>query len=144
MGLAFNRLSADGSWRNGASVVRTLSAVAIASALGGLARYMLGGWLARGGTSFPWETFLINVSGSLALGFLFTLLVEIVVAPGWLRAALLVGFLGSYTTFSTFALESFRLLEDGAYAPALLNLLGSLAAGLAAVYAGIVLARAVA
>ena len=124
--------------------MRTLVAVAIASAFGGLARYMLGGVLARAGSSFPWETLVINVSGSLALGFLFTYLVEITVTPAWLRAALLVGLLGSYTTFSTFSLESFRLLEDGAYAPALANLLGSLVAGLAAVYAGIVLARAVA
>ncbi len=124
--------------------MRTLGAVAIASALGGLARYVLGGWLARAGSSFPWETLAINVTGSFALGFLFTFLVEVTVAPAWLRVGLLVGFLGSYTTFSTFALESFRLLEDGAYAPALANMLGSMVAGLAAVYAGIVLARTLA
>jgi CrcB protein len=127
--------------------MRTLTAVAIASALGGLARYALGGWLARAGpnfSSFPWETLAINVSGSFALGFLFTVLVEITPTPAWIRAALLVGLLGSYTTFSTFSLESFRLIEDGAHAQALANLLGSLLAGLAAVYAGIVLARAVA
>lgn len=124
--------------------MRTLLAVAFASALGGLARYALGGWLARVGSSFPWETLAINVSGSFALGFLFTVLVEITPSPAWIRAALLVGFLGSYTTFSTFSLESFRLIEDGAHAQALANLLGSLVAGLAAVYAGIVLARALA
>jgi fluoride exporter len=121
--------------------LRTLSAVAIASAFGGLARYLLGGLLARGSTSFPWETFLINASGSLVLGFLFTVLVEVAGSPAWLRAGLLIGFLGSYTTFSTFALESYRLIEDGAYASALANMLGSLMVGLIAVYAGVVLAR---
>lgn len=124
--------------------MRTIVAVGIASACGGLARYLLGGLLARAGTSFPWETLVINLTGSFLLGFLFTLFVEVAPTPGWMRAALLVGFLGSYTTFSTFALESYRLIEDGAYAPALANLLGSLVAGLAAVYAGIVLARTLA
>lgn len=124
--------------------MRTLFAVATASALGGLARYLLGGLLARAGTGFPWETLLINATGSFALGFLFTPFAEVAATPVWLRAGLLIGFLGSYTTFSTFALESFRLIEDGAYAFALANLLGSLVAGLAAVYAGIVLARTIA
>jgi CrcB protein len=120
--------------------LRTLFAVATASALGGLTRYLLGGLLARAGTGFPWETLLINATGSFALGFLFTLFVEVAATPVWLRAGLLIGFLGSYTTFSTFALESSRLI----YAFALANLLGSLVAGLAAVYAGIVLARTIA
>jgi fluoride exporter len=144
MELAFNRRSADGSWDRRSQRVRTIVAVAVASALGGLARYLLGGVLARAGTSFPWETFVINMTGSFVLGFLFTLFVEVTPTPGWARAAVLVGFLGSYTTFSTFELESFRLLEDGAYASALGNILGSLICGLAAVYAGIVLARALA
>lgn len=124
--------------------LRTLVAVAVASALGGLARYQLGGVLARAGTSFPWETLLINVTGSFVLGFLFTLFVEVAPTPGWIRAAVLVGFLGSYTTFSTFTLESFRLIEDGAYGAAFANLAGSIVVGLTAVYAGIVLARALA
>jgi CrcB protein len=63
------------------------------------------------------------------------------VAP-WLRATVLVGFIGSYTTFSTWTLESWRLLEDGAYGVALANVLGSVAAGLLATYAGIVTGRA--
>jgi CrcB protein len=123
--------------------LRTLLAVAAASAAGGSARYLLGGWLARPGAPFPWETLAINVSGSFALGFLFTLWTEAFAVAPWLRTAVLVGFLGSYTTFSTFALESFRLFEDGAEWLALANLIGSLVAGLLAVYGGIVLARAV-
>jgi CrcB protein len=122
----------------------TISAVAIASALGGLTRYVLGGFIARAGASFPWETLVINATGSFLLGLLFTLFVEVAATPTWLRAGILVGFLGSYTTFSTFSLESFRLIEDGAYASAFANLFGSLLVGLAAVYAGIVLARTLA
>jgi CrcB protein len=123
--------------------MRVLVAVALASAAGGLARYLVGGVLAersRGG--FPWETFLVNITGALVLGFLFTLFSDRLVVAPWLRTALLVGFLGSYTTFSTWTLESYRLLEDGAHACALANLLGSLAAGLLATYAGVVLGRA--
>jgi fluoride exporter len=123
--------------------VPTILAVAIASALGGASRYALGGWLARADRAFPWETFAINVSGSFAIGLLFTLFVETVGVPGWLRTGVLVGFLGSFTTFSTFSLESYRLIEDGAVGLALANALGSVVACLVAVYAGIVLARAV-
>ncbi len=119
----------------------TLIAVAVASAAGGLSRYGLGKLIAESSTgAFPWETFAINISGSLAIGFLFVLFEETSVSPA-LRTAILIGFLGSYTTFSTLSLESYRLLEDGAYALALINLAGSIATGLVAVYAGIVLAR---
>lgn len=123
--------------------VRTAVAVLVASALGGLARYWLGGVLARRTPgAFPWETFLVNVSGAFVLAVLFTLFTErLPVAPG-IRAAVTVGFLGSYTTFSTWTLESFRLIEDGAHGLAAANLLGSVAAGLLATYAGIVLGRA--
>ena len=122
----------------------TLLAIAIASAAGGLSRYGLGRLIAEANTSaFPWETFAINASGSLVIGFLFALFERSAVSPV-LRAALLVGFLGSYTTFSTLSLESFRLLEDGAYGLAIANMLGSIAIGLLSVYAGVVLGRAIA
>jgi CrcB protein len=118
-------------------------AVLVASAVGGLSRYALGGVIARRSTSgFPWETFLINVSGALAVGLLFVLFTDRYATAPWLRTAVLVGFLGSYTTFSTWTLESWRLIEDGAYGLAFLNVFGSLAAGLTATYAGIVLGRA--
>jgi CrcB protein len=61
----------------------------------------------------------------------------------WLRSALLIGFLGAYTTFSTLSFEAFRLLEDRAYALAAANGLGSLSIGLAAVYLGVVLGRVI-
>jgi fluoride exporter len=124
--------------------VRIIVAVAVASALGGLARYLMGGVIANRSGGFPWETFIVNITGAFVLGFLFTLFSDRLVVEPWLRTALLIGFLGSYTTFSTWTLESYRLIEDGAHAYALANLLGSLVAGVLATYAGVVLGRAAA
>jgi fluoride exporter len=119
-------------------------AIALAGALGALARYWLDGVVSgRTGGGFPWGTFAINVTGSFLLGLVFTLLTERYRVDPWLRAALTIGFLGAYTTFSTLSLETYRLLEDGAVGLALANALGSLAAGLAALYVGVVLGRVV-
>jgi fluoride exporter len=123
--------------------VPTAGAIAVAGALGALARWGLDGWISRRATtSFPWGTFVINVSGSFLLGLLFVAMTERFRSDLWLRSALTIGFLGAYTTFSTFSLETYRLAEDGHYRLALVNALGSLAAGLAAVYAGVRLGRA--
>lgn len=124
--------------------MRIVVAVGIASALGGLSRYGLGGVIARRNPSaFPWETFVVNISGAFVLGVLFAVSTERYSIAPWLRAAVLVGFLGSYTTFSTWTLESWRLIEDGAYGIALANLVGSAVAGTVATYAGIVLGRGI-
>jgi CrcB protein len=121
----------------------TIVGIAIAGALGALARYGLEGVVSRRlPTAFPWGTLAVNVSGALALGLLFTLTTERLLVAPWLRSALAIGFLGAYTTFSTFSLETFRLLEDGARGLALLNAAASVALGLVAVYAGVVLGRA--
>ena len=121
----------------------TVAAIAVAGALGALARYALGGWVAdRAHSVFPWGTLAVNVSGSLVLGFLFVLLTERFLPHPTLRIALTVGFLGAYTTFSTFSLETLRLIEDGAVGLATANVLASVAAGLLAVYLGIVVGRA--
>jgi fluoride exporter len=123
--------------------VPTAVAIAVAGALGALARYGLNGLISRRApASFPWGTFAINVSGSFLLGIAVVVLAGRFRAEPWLRPAVTVGFLGAYTTFSTFSLENYRLIEDGAYGLALANALGSLAAGLAAVYAGVVIGRA--
>jgi CrcB protein len=76
------------------------------------------------------------------LGFLLTLMTEQLSTAPWLRSALAIGFLGAYTTFSTLTYETYRLLEDGALALAAANLLGSAAAGLFAIYLGVVAGRA--
>jgi CrcB protein len=121
----------------------TVVGIAVAGAFGALARYGLEGLVSdRTGGSFPWGTFVVNVSGAFALGLVFTLLTERWTVDPALRSALTIGFLGAYTTFSTLSFESYRLLEDGAVWLAAANLLGSCAAGLAAVYLGIVSGRA--
>ncbi|HET9115382.1 MAG TPA: fluoride efflux transporter CrcB [Gaiellaceae bacterium] len=123
--------------------MRTIVAIAVAGALGALARYGLDGFVSRRlPTAFPWGTFVVNISGALVLGFVITLMTEQLSTAPWLRSAITIGFLGAYTTFSTLQFETYRLLEDGALGLAAANVLGSAAAGLAAVYLGVVTGRA--
>lgn len=120
----------------------TAIGIAVAGAFGALARYGLEGFVSRRAPgAFPWGTFVVNITGSFALGLLFTLLTERMSVDPWLRSALTIGFLGAYTTFSTLSLETYRLLSDGALGLALANSLGSLGAGLVAVYLGVVTGR---
>jgi len=142
MELALNCRSADGSCDQGRSDVRTAVAIGVAGALGALARYGVEGAIARRTTSFPWATFVVNVSGSFLLGLVVTLLGERMAVGPWVRSALAIGFLGAYTTFSTLSLESYRLLEARSYVLAGANLLGSVSTGLVALYGGVVLGRA--
>lgn len=122
--------------------MRTLVGIGVAGAAGALARYGLEGFVSRRATTaFPWGTFVVNVTGAFVLGLLFTLLTERIVVAPWFRSTLTIGFLGAYTTFSTLSLETFRLIEDGAYLLGFANSVGSLAAGLMAVYGGVILGR---
>lgn len=110
---------------------------------GALARYLVGGWVAaRTRGAFPLGTLVVNVTGCFLLGLLFTLFTERVLPHPTLRAALTVGFLGAYTTFSTFSLETVRLVEDGALPLAVANVAGSVVTGMVAVYLGIFAGRA--
>lgn len=95
------------------------------------------------GGGFPWGTLAINLSGSFAIGLLFALIIERAALPADWRGPLMIGFLGSYTTFSTLSLESWRMIEDGAWLAAGGNLLGSLALGMVAVVGGVALGRAI-
>jgi CrcB protein len=123
--------------------LRTVIAIAVAGALGALARYGLEGFVSRRQSgAFPWGTFAVNISGAFVLGLVFTLATERWGLAPWLRSALTIGFLGAYTTFSTLSFETYRLAADRALGLAVGNMLGSCAAGLAAVYLGVVLARA--
>ena len=123
-------------------VLVTVLGIAVAGAFGALARFGLVGVVSRRAPgAFPWGTFVVNISGSFALGLLFVLLTERFTVDPWLRSTLTIGFLGAFTTFSTLSFESYRLLEDGAVGLALANSLGSLAAGLVAVYLGVVTGR---
>jgi CrcB protein len=121
----------------------TILGVAIAGALGALARYGLGGFISsRFPSTFPWETFIINITGSFIIGVLFVIFTEkLMPHPAW-RASLMVGFVGAYTTFSTFTLETLRLIQDGAIGFAAANVFGSVSAGLLSVWIGVVIARA--
>lgn len=88
--------------------------VALGSALGGMARYLLGGWIqGRSGSLFPIQTLVINVTGSFLLGFVQRYALESTAISPEIRTLLTIGFCGGYTTFSTFSLESVRLMEDG-------------------------------
>ena len=118
--------------------------VGLGGFLGANARYWLGGWVqARWGTSFPWGTFVINISGSFVLGLFLTLLAERFAVPHapTLRLIVAVGFVGAYTTFSTFEFETLTLVTAGAWFRALANAVGSLVAGFVAVWLGVWLAR---
>ncbi len=118
--------------------------VGIGGFTGALARYALGLWIGqRWGRSFPLGTFIINVSGSFLIGFLMPLLTErLIVNPHW-RLFLVVGFLGAYTTFSTFEYETGALLKDGEWLYAGMNLILSVTLGFVGLKAGEVLANSI-
>jgi CrcB protein len=119
--------------------------VALGGAAGAVTRYVVDGFVAdRAGGAFPWGTLVINLSGSALLGLLFALAIEKGVLPAGIRAPLMIGFLGAYTTFSTLMLESWRLAEDGAAGLAFVNVAGSAILGLAAVFIGLTIGRALA
>ena len=122
-----------------ASLMRTLFLVALGSALGGAARFLLAGWVgARLGESFPWGTVLVNVLGSALIGALAAQ--EEMLSPE-ARQFLMVGVLGGFTTFSSFSLQTLRLAQDGDWVRATGNVLGSVALCLAAVAVGYRVAR---
>jgi CrcB protein len=119
-----------------------LMAIAAGGAVGAVLRF----WVSTGvynlfGRAFPYGTLAVNVLGSLAMGVLFVLLVErVTLAPEW-RAALMVGLLGAFTTFSTFSIETFALLQEGAWGRALANAALSVLACLAATWGGVLMGR---
>jgi CrcB protein len=113
-------------------------AVGAAGSLGTILRLMVSTLCGRMfGTAFPIGTFLINGTGSLFLGWFLTVVSERVVVSDTFRLAVAVGFVGGYTTFSTFMFESNSLLQDGSGLKAMVNMLGSLFVGLLAVRVGI-------
>jgi CrcB protein len=117
--------------------------VAVFGAAGAVARYAMDGWVSdatRG--QFPWGTLTINVAGAFALGIVVALTTERLVADANWRIALGIGFLGSFTTFSTYAYETVRLAEDGAFGLAFLNAAGMVALGFLAAGLGLVAGRA--
>jgi CrcB protein len=118
-----------------------LAVIAVGGALGSLARWGLAQALPHPGATFPWATFAANVSGCLLLGVLMVGVLEVWPPSRYVRPFLGVGVLGGYTTFSTYMLDARGLLVAGRTALAGQYLFGTLAAGLAAVWLGVALAR---
>jgi fluoride exporter len=118
-------------------------AVALGGAVGSLARYSLDRLIERRSFAvFPWATFTINATGCLLIGLVIAALVDRDHTPAWLRLGLVMGVLGGYTTFSTFAQETLDLIEEGRIDVAALYAFGSLALGVLAVFLGIRIGQA--
>ena len=116
--------------------------VGVGGFFGAIARRVLDSWVSgRADSAFPFGTLVVNVTGAFLLGVLFAWAIERDVLPSEVRGPLLIGFVGAYTTFSTLMLESWRLVEDGAWQLAALNLAGSVALGLLAVVGGMAVGR---
>jgi CrcB protein len=116
--------------------------IALGAVVGASARYFLSTQIARHfSTTFPYGTLVINLTGSVVLGFFLIYSTErVLLDPRW-RLLVAIGFCGSYTTFSSYAFESFALMEQGQWLMMGLNILGSNALCLAAVLAGAAVAR---
>lgn len=123
-------------------MILQMLSIAGGGALGAVARFGVSTGVYRlFGRDFPWGTLVVNGLGSYAMGLLFVLFLERGLVAPELRAAVLVGFLGSFTTFSTFSLETLTLVEQGEMVRALLNVAGSLMLCLGVCWAGIISAR---
>jgi fluoride exporter len=120
-----------------------LAAIAAGGALGGGGRYLIEQAAPAARAAFPWATFAINVAGSFALAVLLVFILDVWPPTRYLRPFAAIGFLGSFTTFSTWMVETTELLGDDRAGLALGYLAGSVVAGLAAVSLGLVLGRAV-
>jgi CrcB protein len=117
--------------------------VGLGGFVGAIARFALGSYIGnRMGSRFPYGTFVINISGSFLIGFILTILAQRTDAsPNW-RYLIPIGFIGAYTTFSTFEYETLRTVQDGQVPTAFANVGLSVIAGFAAVWLGAVVGRA--
>jgi len=124
-------------------VTQTL-AIFVGGGAGSLLRWLLAGAVQRAaGGVFPWGIFAVNAIGSLVIGFLFVWMIERSTASDTLRLALTVGLLGGFTTFSSFSLDSVRLLAAGVWGLALANIVGQVLLCLLLTWLGIQIARAI-
>lgn len=115
--------------------------IALGGAAGALARYQVAAIVqARVPAGFPWGTFIVNVSGCFIMGIVMTLLTERLAHGNW-RYLVPIGFIGAYTTFSTFEFETFRAVSERAFAIAAANVAASVVVGYLALWAGVVIAR---
>jgi CrcB protein len=116
--------------------------LALAGAVGTLARYGLGGWVQKLiPTAFPWGTLAVNAAGCFLFGIVWALAEQRMLISGQTRLILLVGFMGAFTTFSTYAFETAQMLDDSEWLLAAANLLSQNVLGIALVLTGIALGR---
>lgn len=122
--------------------MQELLAVALGGSIGAVSRYLVTNYIfIRWHCHWPWATFIVNVAGCLAMGFLMVLITEKgLLTPYW-RLLLCVGFLGGLTTFSSFSYESLTLLSEGNLAGAGLNIIGSVVVGIVCAWFGAMAAR---
>jgi fluoride exporter len=117
--------------------------VGIGGFLGAIARYVVAVYIAgRYGVRFPYGTFVINMSGCFLIGFIVTLLARTTASQYW-RYLIPIGFIGAYTTFSTFEYETLRAVQDGQFTIGLLNVALSVVVGFIAVWAGAAIGRVI-
>jgi fluoride exporter len=116
--------------------------IALGGALGAIARYQLTALVqTRMSPGFPWGTFVVNITGCLAMGIVMTLLSgRLQLHPGW-RFLIPIGFIGAYTTFSAVEFDTFQAVTGGAVLIGAANAIGSIVAGYAALWLGVTLAR---
>lgn len=118
--------------------------VGAGGALGAIGRYLLSTWVySLTGRAFPWGTLAVNLLGSLLIGLLSVWLLERMTLSTEMRALLMVGFLGAFTTFSTFSLETLVLLEEGAVVKAGINIAVSVMTCIFAAWMGTLIAKAI-
>jgi len=118
-----------------------VAAIAVGGALGAPARYEIAQLIHVARDSFPWSTFVTNLSGAFVLGLFLTFVRERRPSTGYLRPLVAIGFLGAFTTFSTMAVETVTLMKDDYALLGAVYLIVSVAAGLGVTYLGIVIAR---
>lgn len=124
--------------------MKTAATIALFCAGGGLTRFYLSAWVhSLLGRAFPYGTFVVNIVGAYCIGLVMELGLTSTAIPHNLRLGLTVGFMGGLTTFSTFSYETFRLLEDGQFITAFVNVLASVAACLLLTWLGIMTIRTI-
>jgi len=122
--------------------MNNLFAIAIGGALGAVMRYLASTSVHRlFGTDFPYGTLTVNVVGSLLMGFISILLLERFMLADYWRAIIMIGFLGAFTTFSTFSMETFNLMQSGEMAKAFINMFISVFLCLGATWIGVIVGR---
>ncbi len=120
------------------------AAIAVGGAFGSVLRYAMSSWVTTlTGRGFPYGTLAVNVAGCLVMGFLFVLFVDRLSDSAVWRAGLLIGVLGGFTTFSSFSIETFNLIEQGEALKAVANAIASVLLCLFATWIGAAIARAI-